>query len=188
MNNGGFSGRTKELKEKFFLEQDMKLLQTIRDEATAKERKKALADVSGIADDDLLDQLVQLDISGETVAALSLVPLITVAWADGSIDAKERVAVLAAAEQQGMEKEHPGYQLLHGWLQQKPDAKLLAVWKGYVSALSQTLGETAKNVLKTNILGRARAVAQTAGGLLGLGNKISKSEQAMLDQLEAAFD
>ncbi|MEE8451848.1 MAG: hypothetical protein V3R99_08035, partial [Thermoguttaceae bacterium] len=68
-----------------------------------------------------------------------------------------------------------------------PDAQLLAAWKDYVATLSQTLGESAKVALKADLLGRARAVAETAGGLLGFGNKVSKSEQDALDELEEAF-
>ncbi|MHC4177614.1 MAG: hypothetical protein ACYSWU_08910 [Planctomycetota bacterium] len=172
MREGSFSGRRRELEEKFFLERDRELLRALREEAASKERKKALADASGI-----------------TVAALSLVPLVAVAWADGSLDVKERQAILAAAEQKGMQKkEHPGYQLLQRWLKRKPDPKLLAVWRGYVAALAQPLSEDARDTLKEDLLGRARAVAEAAGGLLGLGNKISKSEQATLSDLAQVFD
>ncbi len=188
MKKGNVSGRRIELEEEFFLKRDMELIQALREETASKQRKQALADASGIAHDDLLDQLIELDVSSETVAALSLVPLIAVAWADGSIDAKERIAVLDAAEKQGVEKVHPAYQLLEGWLKQKPDAKLLTAWKNQVAALSQTLDEAAKQNLKDDLLGRARAVAETAGGLLGFGNKVSKSEQTVLDDLEQAFD
>jgi len=187
MKKASFSGRRIELEEKFFIERDMQLLRALREEAASKEKKKALADASGITDDELLNQLAELDISSETVAALSLMPLIAVAWADGNIDRKERAAVMAAAEQKGIDKEHPGYQLLENWLKQKSDAKLLEVWKAYAAALSQTLSETAKVSLKNDLLGRARDVAETAGGLLGFGNKVSKSEQAVLDELEEAF-
>ena len=86
-----------------------------------------------------------------------------------------------------MEQEHPGYQMLQRWLQRKPDASLLELWKGYVTALARTLSEAARIALKADLLGRARAVAQATGGLLGLGNKVSKSEQAVLSELEEAF-
>lgn len=192
MSTGSFSGRRRELEEKFFLQRDMELLQSLREKAASEKRKEALATASGITDDDLLDQLIELDVSAETVAALFLVPLIAVAWADGSIDTAERQAVLGAAEQKGIQKNHPGYQLLESWLNQKPDIELVSVWKGYAAALSQTLHEAAKDALKDalkeDLLRRARAVAEATGGLLGLGNRISKSEQAVLDELEQAFD
>jgi hypothetical protein len=187
MSAGNFSGRTRELEDVFFRQRDEELLRALREQAAVQERKKSLADVSGISDDRLLNHLHELDVSGETLAAVSLVPLIVVAWADGSIDAKERSAVLTAAEEQGLEKSHPGHQLLERWLERKPEPRLLEAWKGYVSALSETLDDAEVEAIKAKILGRARAVAEAAGGLLGLGSKVSKAEQAVLDDLEKAF-
>lgn len=187
MKKGSTSGNWRILEDKFFAERDQELLQALRDEAACKERKKALADTSGINDDALLDQLDELDLRCETLAALSLVPLIAVAWADGDVDVKERRAILDAAAQKGVEDGAPAYQLLERWLARKPDDKLLAVWKGYVATLSQKLSEPAKKALKADLLGRARIVAEAAGGLLGFGNKVSKSEKAVLDDLEKAF-
>lgn len=188
MSTGSFGGRRRELEDEFFLKRDMELLQALREQSASKEKKKALADASGIADERLLDQLVEHDICGETLAALSLIPLIAVAWADNNIAGKEREAVLTAAEQKGLDKQHPGHQLLQGWLKRKPDPKLLSVWKGYVAALCETLDDQPKAALKEDLIGRTRAVAEAAGGMLGFGNKISKPEQDVLADLEKAFD
>ena len=187
MKKGSISALRRELEDKFFLERDMELLQALREEAASKERKQALSDTSGIADEDLLRQLVEIQVSHETVAALSLVPLIAVAWADGRIDINERKAVLSAAERSGIDKEHAAYQLLNCWLKNKPPVELLAVWKDYVATLSNKLDEANKATLKEGLLGRTQKVAEAAGGILGLGNKVSQSEQAVLEELQQAF-
>jgi hypothetical protein len=44
-----------------------------------------------------------------------------------------------------------------------------------------------KNALRDEILGRARTVAEAAGGFLGLGNKISSEEEVVLQQLAKPF-
>ena len=62
--------------------------------ASLEERKQAMAEESGITDHVLLDQLISLDLDADTVAAISLVPIIEVAWSDGELDEKERSAVL----------------------------------------------------------------------------------------------
>ena len=49
------------------------------------------------------------------------------------------------------------------------------------------MGADVKNALKRDLLGRARSVAEAAGGFLGFGSKVSQSEQAILDELEQAF-
>lgn len=187
MAKGGFSGRSSELEEKFFRERDMQLLRALREKTAAEERRKSLAEASGITHEDLLDKLDKLGVSGKTLAALLMAPLVQIAWADGKLDEKERIAVMSALEQKGVGREHPAYQLLEGWLKRRPDPKLLGVWKEYVASLGKALGEQAKNDLRDDLLHRARTVAESAGGILGMG-KVSKAEQAMLDELARAFE
>ena len=187
MAKDGFGGRRNELEEKFFRERDAELIRAMRERTATMERRKALTEASGIEHEELLDQLHQLEISAETLAALSLVPLVAVAWADGHLDEKEREAVLASATQVGLEAGHPGYELLEAWLKQKPEKQLASVWYDYISALCEILSPQAKAELQEDLLGRTRTVAEAAGGLLGFGSKISKAEQAVLDELARAF-
>ncbi len=49
--------------------------------------REALAKASGISNQVILDKLLDLDIRPEIVGALAIIPLVEVAWADGSIDA-----------------------------------------------------------------------------------------------------
>ncbi len=188
MAKGGFSGRSSELEEKFFRERDMQLLLALREKTAAEERRKSLAEASGITHDGLLEKLERLGMTGQTLAALLLSPLIEVAWADGTLHEKERLAVMGALRQQGVENEDPAYRLLEGWLRRKPDPKLLEVWKEYVASLGEVLSEQEKKELRDDLLRRAREVAESAGGILGFGSKISKQEQKILDELAAAFD
>ena len=56
-----------------------------------------------------------------------------------------------------------------------------------MGALSAHLDQSSRGALKNELLGRARTVAEAAGGFLGLGNKISAEEARVLDELAAAF-
>jgi hypothetical protein len=179
--------RRKALEEVFFAKQNEKLRQKIREKEAAKAKKQALSAASGITDERLLEHLMALGIESDTLAALSLVPLVQVAWADGRIDDKERDAVLSGAEEAGLQRGTLSYQLLEGWLARWPDPVLFVTWKEYVAALSKKLGAESATWLKQDILGRARAVAQAAGGFRGLGSKISRAEYAVLKQLDEAF-
>ncbi len=188
MGKGGFAGRRNELEEKFFREKDAELIRAMREKTATMKRRMALAEASGIEHEELLDQLDQLQVSAETLAALSLVPLVAVAWADGKLDDKERAAVLASADQIGLKDGHAGYELLEQWLKQKPDKKLAEVWHDYIYALCEILSPEAKAELYEDLVGRTRAIAEATGGVLGLGSKISKPEQDVLDRLARAFD
>lgn len=187
MSEDFLGDRRRALEEEFFAKQNRQLLQQLRETTTAQSKKEALATASGITDAAVLEQLVAMDVSSETLAALSLVPLVEVAWADGKLDAKERSAILAAAEQSGLSKGSASYRLLEEWLGEQPSPQLLVAWKGYVAALSGTLDAQARQALKQDLLGRARAVAEAAGGFLGFGKRVSRAEQAVLTELEQAF-
>ncbi len=180
--------RRKALEEAFFAKQDAKLRQELAEKEGLQARKAALAEVSGIGDDAVLERLIAMDIRPDTLAALTLVPLIEVAWADGNIDDNEQAAILQAASTTGLDKGSPSAQLLEAWLKQPPTPDVRRAWKDYVSALLATLDADAKSAFKDDILGRARSVAEAAGGFLGLGSKVSKSEQAVLEELEAVFE
>ena len=79
------------------------------------------------------------------------------------------------------------YDLLEKWLQKRPSHGAVAAWKEYVKALAKVWGRDRTGDIRKAIIGRATSVAQTAGGILGLGNKVSAKEQAVLDELDSAF-
>lgn len=175
------------LEEAFFAKQNEMLRQRLRQADEDKAKREALAAASGINDPAVLDSLGKLGIGAETLAALSLVPVVAVAWADGSIDERERSAILQAAEGAGVGKGGTAYPILEGWLRERPPPAVLDAWKGYVRALSGTLDSGARDKLKADLLGRARTVAEATGGFMGLGHRVSAAERAALDELERAF-
>ena len=184
--NEALEKRGNSLEEAFFRKQDATLLEKLRQKRLAEVTKEDIAAATGIRDDELLERLVEMEINLQTLTALSVIPLVEVAWADGRIEKNERDAVLQAADEAGVPKDGPGYRLLNEWLANKPDMKLLSCWKDYVAALADTLDEKAYAQVRDNLLDRARDVATAAGGILGLG-AISTAEQEKLQELEAAF-
>lgn len=174
------------LEEAFFARENAKLRQQLRDLDNTKRKKEALAAASGITNDAVLEKLAALNISSETVAALALVPLIAIAWSDGSIDDKERAAVLAKAQEEGASQGDVSHELFERWLSERPPANLLATWKDYVRALGETMSAEDRRFFKGRVLDRARGVAEAAGGFLGIG-KVSAPEQKVLDELASAF-
>jgi hypothetical protein len=180
--------RRKALEDEFFRRHNDELVGKMRAQEARRESKEELARVSGITDDAILEDLLRFGIRARSVAPLALVPLVAVAWADGKMDAREEQAILEAARQSGLDPAGPGYELLEGWLVEKPDEALRAVWTEYTKALCATLGTNERTSLKADLLGRARRVAEAAGSFLGLGPKVSREEERVLKELEAAFE
>jgi len=175
------------LEDAFFAEQNRKLLDQLQEAARTAERRTVLKAALEVEDEALVDRLMELGMNVESVVAFGLVPLVEVAWADGEIQASERKAILDALAAKGAEPGGIAYQLVQNWLQAKPDRALLEAWRHYASALGEALEPERRAALKRAVLDQTRAVAEAAGGFLGLGSKISDAEQAVLDELEWAF-
>ena len=188
MSNGILSDREKALEDLFFEKENRKLVEKLRAEREAGELREGLALMTGIQDDALLDKLLSLDLRPETWAALSLVPLVEVAWADGKVDAKERAAVLAAAEANGVQKGSASFDLLASWLEVRPDSGYLEAWGASIVDLCAHLDPAQRGAMKREVLARAERVAEATGGLLGLGGRISGVERKVLDQIGKAFE
>ena len=181
------SDKRRALEEEFFQKEHERLRQKLREKQEREESRGELRAVSGIDDEALLDALADLGLQADTLAALSLVPLVEVAWADGKLEPREREALLHAARDAGIDQRHPCYELFDGWMSQRPGSKMLEVWAAYVGALAHSLDAARYAQLRERILGRARAVAVAAGGFLGL-KKISPEEEKVLGILERAFE
>ena len=159
-------------------------LQLQLEEKTARAQ---IAEATGIRDDQLLAELAGLGIRVDTLAALTLIPLISVAWADGEMDERERESVLAGAVSSGIERDSTSYRLLQIWLREEPPPDLTFAWHEFTKALCGTLAPGQIEHLQANILGRARDVAAAAGDSLDRTPHVSEEEVAKLAELESAF-
>ncbi|HKA14663.1 MAG TPA: hypothetical protein VKH41_06575 [Myxococcota bacterium] len=178
--------RRSAFEEIFFAKQDAKVLAQLRSEREKKAAREGLARATSIDDPDLLERLVELGLDARSWTALSLVPLVEVAWADGRVEERERKAVLTAARDHGLHRTAPGYVLLEHFLRKRPEASLFASWGAFMTELAAELSPSERAALSKEIVDRARKVAAAAGGILGLGS-ISEAETRVLAALERPF-
>ncbi len=188
MGNELFGDRRNPVEDEFFRRQDAVLLAQRRTEEERRAARAALAAASCITDDVLLDQLVAFGIKADTLTALSLVPLVEVAWADGKMEDAEKRAILAAARAAGLEETSAGHRLIESCLLERPRAQLTKMWGQYIKSVRATLSPEESDALKTELLRQARSVAEAAGGFMGLGSKVSIHEEALLAEIVAAFN
>ena len=155
--------------------------------AEEAEAAGALGRATGIDDPDLLARLAELGIRPETLAALTLIPLVETAWADGVMDAEERAAVLHGAASTGISPDSASYRLLEIWTVERPAREIAAVWREFIAALVKSLSAAERAALRAKVIGRAWAVANAAGSFLDATPNVSAEEHAALDALDAAF-
>ena len=185
MSNDSLADRGRELEEAFFRQMNQKLTDKLQAENKKKLDKQAITQLTGIQHEELLERLVAMNLGAATVAAFALLPVIEVAWADGRIDDKEKSAVLQASKQAGLTGQ--AAEIVEAWLKDRPAKVVFDTWKSYIAAIVQRLGPDEKALMKNELVGRARTVAEASGGFLGLGNRVSQEEQAVLDKVAAAF-
>jgi hypothetical protein len=150
----------------------------------ADERELSLA--SGITDRAVLRLLADLEVSSSVVAALALVPLIEVAWADGELAPEERASVLRASEEQGIRAGTRAHRLLATWLEHRPSQDLFGAWEAYIESVLEPLEPEERDQLCQDLVRRAREVAGAAGHGGGPG-AVSAEEERTLARLEEAL-
>ena len=186
MSDNTLEERGRALENQFFDKENKDKLAAMKAKLEGQQSREELRKASGMTDEAVLDKLVALGLRANTIAALSLVPLIFVAWADGSIQDNERNAILQGAHGKGLEQGTDGYELLTTWLAKKPADELFDTWESYIKALAAQLNDEQNRLLKNQIVGFAKMVATSAGGILGFG-KVSGTEEKALARIEGAF-
>ena len=178
--------RGRALEEVFFQKEQARLLEAMHSKKRRDEVIEALSDATGLDDRGTLGHLADLGIRAGSLAAFALVPLVHVAWANGSVDAKERDAILSAAADAGIREGTPPHDFLTELLSAMPAGALMDSWEAFVRVLRDGVGDEAFRTLAGDVAGRARGVAEAAGGLLGIGS-ISQAEGEALARIEAAL-
>ena len=102
------------------------------------------------------------------------------------MDEKEREAILQAAEHNGMISTAAARELLDSWLREKPSEDLLSAWREFVYAVRPTIDVKSYAALQDAAMTRARTIAESSGGLLGL-HKVSHVEDTALTQLKSVL-
>ncbi len=177
----------KSLEDSFFGQSDEGLIAELEAAITEGQDKQERIEMFGVSDANVVRRLKDLGLGNKALAAVSLVPLVQVAWADGKIQSNERNALLSAAERAGLPPGGIAYKVFKGWLSEPPAEDQIQLWKDYVKAVTNELDAEQREFMKQEFLGRAEQIAAAAGGILLRIGSVSKSEQAVLDDLASVF-
>lgn len=167
--------------ERYFQERDADIRRKIREELEAK--AKAAAQRQAIAahlggDEQLAQRLHDLGFDADTVPALHLLPLVAVAWADDKVTARERQVVLQVAKLHNIQPGSRAWLLLESVLEQRVDPE---VSRQVLQMVHDLLA--AKGLHPHSLVEACLDVASASGGVLGLGNKVSPQERALIESI-----
>jgi hypothetical protein len=175
------------LEDLFFYKQSTALIEKKQQLQKMERNLKTMAGISGISNEALLRKLLELNIQVEVLATLLIIPLVEVAWADGKMNERERAAIVAAAESSRIFVGPIDSSLFEHWLREEPPKGFLESWSFYMQGLSQLLNEKERQALESDILQRARTVAQAGRRGAGPRSKISRKVENVLLKLASAF-
>ncbi|MEW5742536.1 MAG: hypothetical protein AB1938_26700 [Myxococcota bacterium] len=160
--------RAKSLEDAYFTAVEEKAIAALKEKMERAYTKKDIQQLTGISNEQVLDKLADLKIGGAAVLVMSFFPMIAVAWADGHIRPQEREVIMRLVEAMGVQKSGPTHEYLEKWLAEKPEPMWMRLWTEYVQALCEKMKPEDRALLKNTVVGRARVVAEAAGGILGV--------------------
>lgn len=183
----GFDARRHGLESEYFRTQDAELVDKLKKVFHTKLDKDELRAKTGIKNEEVLDRLVAVNVKGELLTAFKLYPLVEIAWADGSVDAREAQAVMTAAVKSGVPAGSSALLGLEAWLKRGPTADGRVAWHAFAAELRKTLTPAELATFRRDLMVYAKSVAEASGGILGMAFQISESEARIIKDLEKSL-
>jgi uncharacterized tellurite resistance protein B-like protein len=182
-----FHERGMALENQFYAKVDQQLLEKLQLEQSRLCQVADLQKTLGIElSDELAATLVSLGISCQASHALRIVPLVLVAWGDGTISPDEKYRLMEAAKQHGVLESEASSALLNAWLETPPNAELLKTWTSYANAIANKLPPDQLAEFRSGLIGEMNRIATASGGLLGWGS-VSPGEHKVIQTIEKAL-
>jgi hypothetical protein len=186
-DNDALAKRGRGLEEEYFRKREQELIEKLRRRGEEAAGRRQLAERSGVADEDILTDLQALGYTPETVMLLHLVPLVQMAWAEGSVSEGERALIVEAARSRGIAEGSEADRQLAAWLATRPSDEIFATTLRAIGAILQASPAGERDKSRSDLLAYCTAIASASGGILGLG-KVSEQERQLLARISQEIE
>ena len=176
--------RGRALEEEYFRKKNRELIEKMQLEAGRDEARRSLGAQIGLNDPEMLEQLLKLGFTPETVSLLPLVPVVQMAWVDGNVTDAERSAILTIARTRGIADGGAANLQLAAWLAARPAPEVFDGATRLIRAMLDAPAQEATTISPDDLVAYCETIAAASGGMLGI-NKISSEERALLANLVA---
>lgn len=172
-----------EEEEKYFrqVEQETrrKLREKLEQNATELEQRQSIANSMKTDDLSVAERVKALGFDGDSARVFDLLPLVHVAWADGTIQRGERAAILRILEKRGIEPGTEAYRTIESLLEERPSDSYMNQSLAVLRDLTGGTGERSQEIVDMCI-----EIAASAGGFLGvIGKRIGDEEKALIEEI-----
>ena len=182
-----FDRRRRSFEAEYFSRKNAQLVSKLRQVFERKVDKESVRRVTGITNERLLENLVELNLSGDLMAAFNMLPLVELAWADGAVDDREVRALMHGLAEAGIREGTPAYQRMEFAIRAGPDPEARKLWYLYAEELKSALSAEELQEFRDDLLANARSIATVSGGFLNIAFTISPNEQRVLAAIEKAL-
>ncbi|MGD9510984.1 MAG: hypothetical protein AB7X49_20805 [Geminicoccaceae bacterium] len=182
-----FGERRQTQEDEYFRKREQELIQKMRQRAETDAARRQLAEQSGIADTEVLQDLEALGYTPDTVRLLHLVPLVQMAWAEGGVSDRERSLILDAARAGSIDDGSAAAHQLAQWLATRPTDQFFETTLRAIGALLAGQPAAERDAAQRDLLAHCTAIAAASGGILGRG-KVSDTERQLLRHISRELE
>jgi hypothetical protein len=174
--------RGRSLEDDYFRKKDRELVEKLQRAATAEQARTDLGRAVGLSDPAVLQELLDLGFTPDTVGLLPIVPILQMAWAEGGITSAERELIVRFARSRGIGAGSAADQQLTAWMTERPGEAVFARAGRLIRAMldsGSVPGLDAGDLVKY-----CESIASASGGVFGIG-RISAEERTLLAGIAA---
>jgi tellurite resistance protein len=147
-----------------------------------KEREKVREQLK--TSEEVAEEALELGFDSTTARVLPLVPMIEMAWADGTVTSGENQRVLEIADQLGLEPGEPAHNFLKMMLFDRPSDLFFERVNRVIAHLIEDNPEEWEG---KSVVEFSKEVAEASGGFFGLFDSISEEERRLLEEFAELF-
>jgi hypothetical protein len=172
----------------YFHELDSELIDGMRHQAALHERRLRLAEAAHVHHAAALDTLERLGYDTSTAQLLFVIPLIQVAWADGSVSQLEREHILTIASLRGVEVGSPTYGRLLEWLDRQPPKEFFETALSAIEAVLSASSVTERKACQEAVLLCCRDTAATPCHIFGWLSRVCAAKRNVIEQIRQRLE
>lgn len=176
--------RGRAMEDEYFRKRDRELIEKLRKSRADEATRRALGTSTGLQDPALLQELLDLGFTPETVSLLPLIPVVQMAWAEGGVTRHEHDLVVKLAQARGIADGSAAHRQLIDWLTTRPAAAVFAGAGRLIRAMLASGSAPVTNLTADDLVHYCEQIAGASGGMLGLG-RISGEERTLLQTIAA---
>ncbi len=179
--------RSSKEEDKYILQAEQENLVKLRQErqlAAIRQQEREIIAIALGSNEEIAAAALELGFDGETAPVLPFVPILQVAWADGTVSRAEREELLALAARYGIVEGSPAVQFLELLISERPTDMF---FERVGALMERMVKDNPDDILNKNLLEMCEAVAKASGGFFGYTNPIGKEERALLEEFASKF-